>query len=225
MIEIEARIVNIGPIGATLNAMAVDLVGPLGVFGQLKLPKIKLHRTGTDVHIVPQKVGIQDHDAFQAFVKSIQLDKKTSLSLENPEARISAMFLTTTVNFSKTAEIAGMNGPYIEIVKTVPKADGDGTFINTIKITNPSPLEIYIPQSIFHYLDEDETVVAEQYGEFNIVRGDSYHELPGKAVMSKVQGKVYLVGKGVVEDSWMRQTIKYFRSQITLTPGLTSMLS
>lgn len=225
MIEIEVRIVNIGPIGATLDAMAVDIIGPLGVFGKLKLPKIKLQPSGTDVHIMPQRIEILDHKAFQAFVKSIQLDKKTSLSLHNPGAKVSAMFMATTAIFSKVVEIAGMDGPKIEIVNTVPREGDDGAFNNTIKITNPSPLEIHIPQSTFHYLDEIGIVVAEQYGEFNIVRGTSYHELPGKVVPGKAQGKVYLVGKDVVKDSWMKQTIKYFETQITLTPVLASMIS
>jgi hypothetical protein len=226
MMEIEARITNTGPIGATLNAMTVDIIGPEGVFGKLNLDKIKLQPSGTDLHVKPQRIGVVDHDAFQAFVKSIQLDERTTLTLLNPAAKVSAMFLSTTANFRKTVETMGMNGPKVEIVETVRGEKDDGTFKNTIKITNPSPLEIYIPESVFHYVDQSGKVVAEQYGEFDIVRGTSYHELEGKITAGKASGELSLVGMEVLKDSWMKRTIKYFKSeQISLPPTLADMVA
>ena len=225
MMEIEARITNIGHIGATLNAMPVDIIGPQGVFGKLDLPKIKLQPSGTDIYIKPQRIEIVDHDAFQAFVKSIQLDERTSLSLFNPKAQVSAVMMTATASFHKTVDMLGMNGPKIKLVKTKSDGKADGAFMNTIMITNPSPLEIFIPQSIFQYVDEIGTVVAEQYGEFNIPRGESHHDLPGKITAGRAQGQISLIGKDVVAESWMKRTIKYFDTKITLTPVLAGMIT
>ena len=145
--------------------------------------------------------------------------------MHNPEAKVSAMLMSTTANFSKTVEMAGMNGPKIKLTKTKAEGKADGAFVNTIVITNPSPLEIFIPQSIFQYVDEIGTVVAEQYGEFNITRGESSHDLPGKITAGRAQGQISLKGKDVVADSWMKTTIKYFDTKVNLTPVLAGMIT
>jgi hypothetical protein len=225
MMEIEAHISNTGAISATLHALTVALIGPKGTFGKLEMPKLKLQPSGTRVFIPPQKITIVNHEAFQAFVKGIQLYQLTSLTLSNPAAKVSAVFLTTTANFTKTVGLPGMDGPRIEIIKTNRRDGENGAFVNTVKISNPSPLEIYIPQGVFHFLDENDSVVAEQYGDFFITRGDSYHELPGKVLAGKPQGPVRLVGVDVTEESWMKRTIKYFEGDITLTPELAEMFA
>jgi hypothetical protein len=221
--EIEARVVKTGPISATLLPMIVDMNGPKGLFGRVQLPEIKTQSSGTDVHVTPQKIDIVDHDAFQAFVKAIQLEQKIVLRLDNGKGKIKALFMTANINYSKDVDIIGMNGPKIEIVKTEPQADG--TFKNTLKIINPSPLEIEIPDNTFQYIDEDGTVIAEQHGKLPIVRGDSYHEVTGEVKAKNPKGKIRLVGIEVVQDSWMKHTIKYFDAQVTLTPELTGLIS
>lgn len=225
VIEIEATITNIGSIGATMNAMPVDLIGPRGVFAKLDLPKIKLQTSGTKLHVEPQKIAILDHDKFQAFVKSIMLDERTKLSLHNPKAKVSAMFMSTEADFSKTVDMLGMNGPKIEIVKMTPREEKGGAFETSFTISNPSPLEIYIPESTFHFLDEGGNVIAEQHGDFNIPRGESTHELPGKIVGGGAKERLRLVGKDVVKDSWMRKTITYFDANVALAPEMTKVLS
>jgi hypothetical protein len=94
-----------------------------------------------------------------------------------------------------------------------------------LKIINPSPLEIEIPDNTFQYIDEDGTVIAEQHGKLPIVRGDSYHEVTGEVKAKNPKGKIRLVGIEVVQDSWMKHTIKYFDAQVTLTPELTGLIS
>lgn len=205
--------------------MTVDLIGPGGAFGKLKLPEIRLAPSGTDFHVDPQTIVITDHDAFQAFVKTIQLDERCSLTLYNPEVSVSAVYMTTTAKFNKKLDIPGMHGPQIKLIKTTSKGRPDGMFMNTIRITNPSPLEIFIPQSTFQYIDELGTVVAEQYGEFNITRGVSEHTLPGKITAGRALGQIKLVGKDVEADSWMKTTIRYFESYVYLTPVLAGMIT
>jgi hypothetical protein len=221
--ELEARVVKTGPISATLLPMTVDMVGPKGVFGKVQLPEIKTQPSGTDVHVTPQKIHIINQEAFQAFVKSIQLDDKIVLRLDNGKGQIKAMFMTANINYQKNVDIIGMNGPKIEIVKTIPQADG--TFKNTQKIINPSPLEIAIPDNTFHYIDEAGTVVAEQHGKLDITRGDSYHEVTGSVKAKNPKGKIRLVGVEVVQDSWMKDTIKFFDSVVKPTPELAGLLS
>jgi hypothetical protein len=133
------------------------------------------------------------------------------------------MFMTANITYAKDVDIIAMNGPKIEIVKT--EAEADGKFKNTIKIINPSPLEIEIVENTFHYIDEAGTVIAEQHGPLNVVRGDSYHEVTGEVKAKNPQGKIRLAGIEVEQDSWMKQTIKYFGSQGTLTPELTTLTS
>lgn len=225
MMEVEANVSNTGYISATLHASTVALIGPRGLFGRLDLPKLKLQPSGTRLHVPPQEIVIEDHEAFEAFVKGIQLYQLTSLTLSNPEAKVSAVFLTTTANFTKTVGLPGMDGPRIEIIETKRNDDKSDAFVNTVKISNPSPLEIHIPQGVFHFRDETNSVVAEQYGDFFITHGDSYHELPGRVLAGKPQGQVRLVGVTVNKESWMRRTIRYFDSDVTLTPELADLFA
>lgn len=203
--------------------MKVDMIGSKGVFGVVQLPEIKTNPSGTKVHITPQKIDIVDQEAFQAFVKSIQLDEKTVLHLDNGKGKIKALFMTANINYKKDVEILGMNGPKMEVIKTEPGPDG--AFKNTLKVINPSPLEITVPPNTFHYIDEEGTVVAEQHGELAITRGDSYHEVTGKVLAKNAKGKVRLVGIDVEKETWMKKVIKYFDSVITITPELRAIFA
>ncbi len=228
MMEIEGRVTNIGPIGATLLPMTVALVGPIGKFADIRLPQIKLLPSGTDIHVPQQHIEITDHKAFHAFVKSIMVDEHTSLTLDNGgHGKIKAMFMTTNVNFCKVVKIKGMNGPKIELMRTSPGADGKGEFFNTFNIKNPSPLEIYIDRGTFLCLDSTSSVVAELYGELDIVRGNANYEMAGTVKMKakEPQYEIRLIGTDVTQDSWMKQAIKYIDMQVILTPAMTELLS
>jgi len=222
-IELEALVTRTGPVSATLLPMDVDLIGSKGKFGVLTLPEIKTVSSGTKVHVTPQKVAIVSHEAFQAFVKAITLDEKIVLHLDNGKGKIKALFMSANIVYKKDVDIVGMNGPKIEIVSTVPGPDD--TFKNTLKILNPSPLEITIPTNTFHYIDEEGTVIAEQHGELAIVRGDSYHEVSGKVLKKNPKGTVRLVGIDVEKETWMKTTIKYFDGVIALTPELKALFA
>lgn len=221
--ELKARVLRTGPVGATLLPMKVDMIGPKGVFGVVELPEIKTVPSGTNVHVTPQKIDILNQEAFQAFVKSIQLDEKIVLHLDNGKGKIKALFMSANILHKKDVDIIGMNGPQVEIVKTEPGPDG--TFKNTLKVINPSPLEITIPPNTFHYIDEEGTVVAEQHGEMPITIGDSYHEVTGKVLAKNPKGKVRFVGVDVEKESWMKSTIKYFDSVITITPEMQALFA
>jgi hypothetical protein len=223
LMEIESKVTNTGPLGATQLPMTVELVGPKGIFGLLELPEVKTKSAGTDVYIKPQHIKITDQDAFQAFVKSLQLDDKLILKLDNGKGQIKALMMKANITYRKEVALLGMQGPKTTIVKTEDL--GDGKFKNTLKITNPSPLEIDIGENTFHYIDEAGTVIAEQYGSINIPRGDSYHEVTGVVKAKNPQGKVRLVGADVAKDSWLKETIKYFDTPITLTPELIKLTS
>lgn len=100
-----------------------------------------------------------------------------------------------------------------------------GKFKNVLKITNPSPLEIDIPQSTFQYIDETGITIAEQYGNLPIVRGISYHDVTGEVRAKNPRGKLRLVGTDVAQTSWMKETIKFFQSEIVMTSELASLVS
>ncbi|KIW03377.1 uncharacterized protein PV09_05585 [Verruconis gallopava] len=223
VMELEARVVRTGPISAVLMPMKVDMVGPKGTFGVAQLPEIKTNPSGTDVHVPPQTIDIVNHEAFEAFVKSITLDEQIVLRLDNGKGKIKALFMTANINYVKDVDIPGMNGAKIEIVKTVPQPDG--TFKNTIKVINPSPLEIDVPYNTFHFVDETGTVFAEQKGKLYITRGDSYHEVTGTVKAKNPKGEIHLVGVSVDQDSWMKVTITYFDSVVTLPPEMVSLTS
>jgi hypothetical protein len=220
VMSIESRVTNTGPIPATQAPMTVDMIGPKGVFGRLDLPEVKTKSSGTDVKIEDQLIQIVDHEAYQAFVKSIQLDEKLTLRLDNGQGTIKSLGMKSKIVYKKNVDLLGMNGPKIEILKTVKTETG---FKNTLKITNPSPLEIDIGDSTFEFVDEQGTIIAEEHGGLDIPRGDSYHEVVGTVTGKAPSGVVRLLGKDVEKDSWLKTTIKYFESPITLTPEMVEL--
>jgi len=221
IMTIESQVTHTGPVSATQSPLTVDMIGPAGVFGKLDLPEVKTKSSGTFVNIPRQLIKIIDHNAYQAFVKSIQLDEKLTLRLDNGAGTIKALGMKSKIVYKKNVELAGMNGPKTELVKTVAT---DGGFKNTIKIYNPSPLEIDLGQNTFEFVDESGNVVAEQSGTLDIPRGESYHEVTG-TVKAKANGKLRLVGKDVEKESWLKTTIKYFDTPIALTPEMTNLVS
>jgi hypothetical protein len=217
---IESRVTNTGPISATQAPMTVDMIGPKGIFGRLNLPEVKTKSSGTDVKIEDQLIQIVDQDAYQAFVKSIQLDEKLTLRLDNGKGTIKALGLKANIVYKKNVELLGMNGPKTEIIKTVKTPEG---FKNTLKIINPSPLEIDIGDSSFDFVDEQGNVIAAEHGRLDIPRGDSYHEVVGAVTGKAPSGVVRLLGKDVEKESWLKTTIKYFDLPIKLTPEMIEM--
>jgi hypothetical protein len=219
---IESRVTNTGPIPATQAPMTVDMIGPKGIFGRLNLPEVKTKSSGADVKIVDQLIEIVDMEAYHAFVKSIQLDKKLTLRLDNGKGTVKALGLKANIVYKKNVELLGMNGPKTEIVETEKTADG---FKNTLKITNPSPLEIDIGENSFEFVDEKGNVIAEEHGKLDIPRGESYHEVFGTVKGKAAPGTIRLVGRDVSEESWLKTTIKNFDAPIALTPELTSLVN
>lgn len=219
---IESRVTETGPVSATQAPMTVDMVGPQGCFGRLDLPEIKTKSSGTDVNIKDQQIQIVDAEAYQAFSRSITLDEKLTLRLENGKGTIKALMLKANITYAKDVHMLGMNGPKTEIIKTVKTEDG---FKNTLKITNPSPLEIDIGENVFEFVDANGNVIAEQHGKLDIPRGESYHEVIG-TVKGKTNGgeAVRLVGKDVTKESWLKETIKYFDSPVGLTPEMSALV-
>jgi len=220
MMTIESKVTHTGPVSATQSPLPVDMIGPQGVFGKLNLPEVKTKSSGTFVNISPQLIKIVDHVAYQAFVKSIQLDEKLTLRLDNGEGTIKALGMKSKIVYRKNVELMGMNGPKTELVKTVAT---DGGFKNTIKIYNPSPLEIDLGENTFEFVDEAGQVIAEQSGRLDIPRGESYHEVVGSVKAKTASGKINLVGKDVEKVSWLKDTIKYFNTPIGLTPEMKNL--
>jgi hypothetical protein len=222
VMTVESRVTRTGPVSSTMTPMVVDLVGPKGVFGKLSLPEVKTSSSGAQVMVQEQKIDVVSHEAFIAFVRSIQLDEKLVLRLDNGHGSIKAMFLTSNILYKKDVNMLGMNGPPTELVST--EVHEDGTFTNTMKITNPSPLEIDLGTATFVFKNAEGEDLAEQTGEIFIKRGDTTYTMSGKVKQKGAVDKISLVGVTIAGDSWIQETIKIYNVPITLTPELTTLL-
>jgi hypothetical protein len=222
VMSIESRVTNTGPLGATMSAMTVDLVGPKGVFGHLDLPEVKTSSKGATVSIEDQTIEIVDMEAYMAFVKSIQLDEKLTLRLQNGKGTIKALGLKANIVYNKEVNMLGMNGPRTELVKTeiVP----GGGFKNTMKVNNPSPLEIDLGAPTFAYKNATGETLAVQSGSIFINRGETLYTVTGEVKSKGSLDKLSLIGYSVAQDSWISETIKYFNMPISLTPEMRSLV-
>src|ERR1700750_562399 len=116
--SIESKTTNTGILPATLSPMTVDMVGPKGSFGKLDLPEVKTTSKGAVVTITDQHIKITDMDAYVAFIKSLQLDEKLTMYLDNGKGTIKALGLKSNIVYKKPVNMSGMDGPQSEMVKT-----------------------------------------------------------------------------------------------------------
>ncbi|OIW25864.1 hypothetical protein CONLIGDRAFT_672795 [Coniochaeta ligniaria NRRL 30616] len=218
VMSIESRATGTGPVPAKLAPMEVDLVFGGACFGKLKLPEVNTSPSGCDVNIYDQLIRIVDIGAFKAFVKSLMLDEKLTLTLDNGKCSIAAFrFLKGNCIYKKDVHIKGMNGPPIRIVNTTAEA-------NTVVVTNPSPLHIDYRVSKFEIQTADGQAVAELKGPVIIQRGE--HEVT-MAITRKTgvpaDGEgLKLVGMGTEDEAWTNDTLKFIQVPISLTDQFRS---
>jgi len=225
VMSIESRTYNTGAAPATLYPMTVDMIGPQGTFGKLNLPEVRTSSKGADVIINDQLIKITDMAAYQAFQRSIQLDEKLSMLLNNGAGQIKALnFLKATITYKKQVDMLGMNGPQTKILNTEILADG--TFKNTMKIINPSPVEIEMGDVSMLYKTPTGEVLAEQTAHIFIVRGETIYEATGKVLAKGNTEGLHLVGgEELSKESWIKNTLSLFDVPIALTPELKTLLS
>src|ERR1043166_5251957 len=90
VMAIESKTTHTGPLPATLAPMTVDMIRTKGVFRKLDLPEVKKTSKGAIINIPDQFIKIVDMAAYLAFVKSIQLDEKLVMMLDNGQGTINA---------------------------------------------------------------------------------------------------------------------------------------
>jgi hypothetical protein len=222
--SIDSRTTNTGPAPAVLQPMTVDMIGPKGAFGRLDLPEVKTNIRGADVLIRDQHIQITDLEAYLAFSRSIQLDEKLSMLLDNGIGQIKALgFLKANIKYKKQVDILGMDGPQTEILKTEILADG--TFKNSVRIINPSPVEIELGKVSMHFKSATGEILATQEADIFIVRGETLYEATGKVVAKGDVANIHLVGgEELTKKSWIKSTLDNFDVPIKLTPELESLL-
>lgn len=218
------RLTGTGPTSATMAPMVVDLVFGGAAWGKLQLPEIVTASAGTDIIVQEQEVKITNQDAFRAFVKALMLDEELVLTLDNGDCQIASKVVGFTMKsqivYKKDLVIQGMRGPKVSLVETT--ADK-----NTMKVINPSPLEIDHGVSMFDVVDGSGAVLAELKGQLNIVRGnfDATLGVTFKGGNKVPAGtKVKLVGKGTEKPSWMNDTLQYINSEFEVTEQFASFL-
>lgn len=204
--------------------MTVDLVGPKGVFGKLELAEVKTTSKGADVNISNQLINIIDMEAYSAFVKSLQLDEKITMHLDNGQGTIKALMgMKSKIVYKKAVHMKGMDGLQTTILKTEKLADG--SFKNTVKIINPSPVEIDLGQVTFGFKNAAGEILATQTANIFIKRGETVYEAVGTVTKKGNTGRVNLVGLEEAKGTWIKTSLSYFNTNVKLTPELTELLT
>ncbi|KAK1997627.1 hypothetical protein LX36DRAFT_62734 [Colletotrichum falcatum] len=222
VMTIVSRVTGTGPMGATMMPMTVDMMFNGGCFGKLDLPEVKTKSGGTEVIVRDQVIQIIDRNAFMAFVKAIMCDQELVLRLDNGDCTIKALGLSAKVKYAKDVPIVGMGGPKVAQVNSQERGGG---FANTMKVYNPSPLEIDHGVSMFEIRNESGEVVAELKGDLKIVKGDFETTFQGSINKgTKTSDKAKLVGTGVQESNWCNETIKFIDVPFSVSPQFAQML-
>jgi len=219
---IDSKTTHTGPLPATLAPMTVDMVGPKGIFAQLDLPEVKTNSKGAVVMIPDQNIKITDKTAYLAFVKALMWDDKLTMHLDNGKGTIKALGMKSNIVYKKPVHMLGMNGPQTEILKTEVLADG--SFKNTMKIINPSPVEIDMGKVSFAFKNAAGQTLATQSALLHIMRGDTIYEAIGKVVAKGDCSNIQMVGLDEERGTWIKSTLEYFDVPVALTPELTNLL-
>jgi hypothetical protein len=212
--SIVSNVTGTGPVGATMAAMELDMVGPGGAFGKLSLPEVNTKSSGTVVTVTDQLIKITNMDAFVAFNKSIMSDEKLVLTIEGGKTTIKAMFLKANITYAKDMHLKGMLGPNTQITKTEVGADGK-SFTNTIVVQNPSPLEIDIGTLKQDILNGKGEKIAEQSGKAYFKQGETTFTMTGTTTGVAAEGDITLKGTGVAEDNWNNLTLVGWTMPVT----------
>lgn len=217
------RVTNTGPTSATLSPMLVDLCFGGQAWGKLQLPEVVTASGGADIICAEQEVKIINQDAFRAFVKALMLDDELVLTLDNGDCQITSKIMgfsmKSNVVYKKDLTITGMRGPKLSLVDT---SGGK----NTLKVVNPSPLEINHGVSKFDIVEAASgDVVAQLQGQLTIVRGtfDSTLDITFQGRKVAAGTKLRLVGKGTEHQSWMNDTLQYINEEFTATEQFASL--
>jgi hypothetical protein len=195
--------------------MEVDLTFNGGCVGKLKLPQVKTSSSGAQVNISNQHIKVLDMACFKAFVKSLVTDEKLVLALDNGKCTIKALGMTGHCTYKKEVHLKGMNGPVTKFTNTTDE-------LNTMVVTNPSPVEIDHGISTFLIQTGAGERLAELRGPMLIKRGESevtmdiYRE-DGLVVAPSAITDMKLVGSGTEDGAWTDETIKFIQTPITLT--------
>ncbi|KAK1986682.1 hypothetical protein LZ30DRAFT_685214 [Colletotrichum cereale] len=222
VMSIVSRVTGTGPMGATMSPMTVDMMFNGGCFGKLDLPEVKTKSGGTEVVVRDQVIKILDHNVFKAFVKAIMCDEKLVLHLDNGDCSIKALGMSAKVKYAKDVAIIGMGGPKIAQVNSQERGGG---FVNTMKVYNPSPLEIDHGVSMFELRNESGEVLAELKGNLKIVKGDFETTFQGSLNKgAKASDKARMVGVGTQESNWCNETIKFIDVPFSVSPQFAQML-
>lgn len=219
---VAGRVTDTGPVSAQMSEVLVDIVGPGGKFGELLLPETKLSPQGTDVVVDEQVIKITDMEAFRAFVRAATCDEEVTLTLANGKAKMKAMMLSATVDYTKTVTIKGMGGPKITLIKT--ELDGEDGFINYMSCENPSPIEMDQGVVMYALKNDAGEKFGEQAGELFVKRGVTEFIMKGKIVKGVGASETAkFIGIGAEKDTWVRETTKFVNSSIDLTPQLQQL--
>jgi len=222
MMTIESKTTDTGLLPATMSAMTVDLVGPKGPFAKLDLPEVKTTSKGAVINIPDQLIKVTNMDAYIAYNKSLQLDEKLTMYLDNGHGTIKAMGMKNKIVYKKPVHMFGMDGPQSSIVKT--EILGDGHFRNTMKIINPSPIELDMGVVTFAFKNGAGEILATQKSSIFIVRGETVYVAEGHVKQKGDVSRVSLVGLEAEKDTWVKHTLEYFNVPIRLSPEMEQLL-
>jgi hypothetical protein len=222
VISVESKTTETGPLGATLSPMTVDMIGPGGAFGKLDLPEVKTSSKGALVNVTNQTVKILDLQAYNAYTKALQLDEKFTMSLDNGAGTIKALGMKSSIVYKKGVTFQGMDGPQSSILKT--QILGDGQFKNTMKIVNPSPVEIDLGSATFEFKNAAGDVLGEQTANVFVVRGETIYQATGTVKAKGNVDRVSLVGVAASKaGTCLEEVLRNFNVPITLTPELITL--
>ncbi|KEY70402.1 hypothetical protein S7711_06570 [Stachybotrys chartarum IBT 7711] len=223
-ITIETRVSGTGPISSTVSPMHLDLAYNGTRFAKMHMPEITTRWRGTEVKVREQKVEILDMATYKDYVRSVMVAEHSGFQLENGVCTITALGITIPCTYRLRIPIRGMMGPAAALTK-VERREGDVLAV-TVKLSNPSPVELDHGLSIFEFRNMTGHLMGTLKGDVKIVRGDFEVQLEGKLEKGITPtDKARLVGKEVEGDTWCNETIKYIDLVVDVTPEVQEVLS
>jgi hypothetical protein len=128
--------------------------------------------------------------------------------------------MKTPMLYAKDIHLAGMDG--LKSIITDVDINGDGAFTSTVKVRNPSPVELDLGTTKQDILNAGGEKIAEQGGKMYLLRGDSSYKMKGRVTGRITEETATILGTGVEEDTWLDQVLAYYQGLVTLPRALVS---
>lgn len=241
-LSLVASISNAGPLAALIDSMRVEMSSEQNgtSFASITLPEVAIDKGTAQVRVVNQRVQVRDQEAFHVFNKNLINQSELILYL-TARTRITALGVSTTVNYKKTVVLRGMEGVHIKVLhsRKSPKTISNEGIEVDVNIRNTSRVSMSLGTVHVSLIHEHLVVADLRAKKLEITPGDNLVTFHGSMTIQNMlphpklslnfmkrdaksgqEVRAIVVGTKGEQCAWVDKVVKEIESPVTLNSTL-----